>query len=198
MTARSPKIASTVLDTHYGAFEFYCFSWGKHEEDNILCLYKSTDNYPMLTRVQSACYTGEIFRSIDCDCHGQLDESLKRIAREGGLFVYMLCDGRGAGLYYKVLGLELGQTHGLDTSDAYRELGIEQDPRTYERVVEILKHLEVDSIRLMTNNPRKIREIAVNGISVVREPLEIEPTEGSRSYLVTKQRKMGHLLTNLD
>ena len=190
----APQVGSTILDTLYGVFEFFCFSWGPHEEDNILCEVKRPLSAPTLVRVQSACYTAEILRSTDCDCHEQLDESLRRIAEEGGVFVYMLCDGRGAGLYQKVLGLELGRTHGLDTSDAYSALGLPQDPRDYARVVYALRHLGVGSIRLLTNNPRKLQGLVAGGLIVSREPIEIRANPKSRTYLETKRRKMGHLL----
>lgn len=189
------KVSQTVLETIYGSFEFSCFSWGSHEEDNVLCARKPSHGAEPLVRVQSACYTAEIFRSTDCDCHEQLDESLKRIAHEGGLVIYMLCDGRGAGLYKKILGLELGRTQGLDTSDAYHALGLEQDPRHYDRVGAVLQHFGITAVRLLTNNPRKIGGLEAFGIAVTREPLEIPATDGSRPYLQTKQQKMGHLLT---
>jgi GTP cyclohydrolase II len=124
-----------------------------------------------------------------------LEESLKRIQSQGGIFVYLLCDGRGAGLLHKVRGLELGRTQGLDTSDVYRLLGLKQDPREYERVAKVLHHLNADSIRLLTNNPRKVDGLRQHGISAMREPLEIIATVHSRPYLEAKKRKMGHLLT---
>jgi GTP cyclohydrolase II len=192
------RIASTILETHYGDFNFCCFSFGQHEEDQILCLRNETGNTPPLVRVQSACYTAEIFRSKDCDCHEQLHTSLTRIASEGGMLIYMLCDGRGAGLYQKVLGLELGRTHSLDTSDAYRQLGLEQDPRTYERAVIALEHFQMNRVRLLTNNPRKIGFLRQAGIEVIREPLEIPPSAASFPYLETKRTKMGHLLSPME
>ncbi len=191
------KVSQTVLETIYGSFEFSCFSWSSHEEDNVLCARNPAHGENPLVRVQSACYTAEIFRSTDCDCHEQLDESLRRIAHEGGLLIYMLCDGRGAGLYKKILGLDLGRTQGLDTSDAYRALGLEQDPRRYDRVGTVLKYFDLTAVRLLTNNPRKIGGLEAFGITVSREPLEIPATEGSRPYLRTKQQKMGHLLSGL-
>src|SRR5262245_55064962 len=104
------ELAITTLNTHYGEFEFRCYSWSVHEEDNILVLCKAySGNWPIV-RVQSACYTAEIFRSLDCDCHEQLEVSLQRVQQEGGALVYMLCDGRGAGLLQKVRGLELSRT----------------------------------------------------------------------------------------
>src|ERR1700749_4718898 len=102
--------ARTEITTEFGTFDFHCFSWGKHEEDNILCLVKLPLPEVPLIRVQSACYTAEIFRSLDCDCHEQLERSLRMIQNEGGIFIYLICDGRGAGLLNKVKGLELGRT----------------------------------------------------------------------------------------
>jgi GTP cyclohydrolase II len=188
------RISSTVLMTHFGEFEFYVFSWSEHEEDNVLVLAKFPLGDPVLVRVQSACYTAEIFRSLDCDCHEQLEMGLRRISEEGGLFIYMLQDGRGAGLYLKVLGLELGRTKGLDTADAYAELGIEPDPRSYDRVRFVLHHFKVSTVRLLTNNPRKIGGLSQEGITVQRESAEIAATLHSRAYLAAKKEKLGHLL----
>jgi GTP cyclohydrolase II len=192
----SYQVAKTPLRTAFGDFDFYCFSWGAHEEENILCEQKTPYmSKAPLVRVQSACYTAEIFRSTDCDCHAQLAQSLRRIQAEGGLLVYSLCDGRGAGLLNKVRGLALGEERGLDTSDAYHHLGLDQDPRTYDRVVEVLHYFDMNQIRLLTNNPRKIDGLIAGGIAVEREPLEIGSTENSRPYLETKARKMGHILS---
>lgn len=186
--------AITKIETQYGVFDFYCYSWGQHEEDNILCLANIKSEINVLTRIQSACYTAEIFRSLDCDCHEQLEESLKKIQAEGGVLIYMLCDGRGAGLLNKVRGLELGRISGLDTSDAYHKLNIPQDPRTYDKVINILNDLQIKSIKLLTNNPRKVQAVESSGIKVIREPLEIKATEYSMQYLKTKTNKMGHLM----
>ncbi|WP_353222488.1 hypothetical protein [Salinisphaera sp. C84B14] len=150
-------------------------------------------NIPLI-RVQSACYTAEIFRSLDCDCHAQLAKSQRLIGDRGGYLIYMLCDGRGAGLLNKLRGMALGEKEGLDTSDAYRKLGLPQDPRSYERVSEVIKFFGFLNIKLLTNNPRKIEGLRGAGIEVEREPLEIDSTDESRSYLHTKAHKMGHLL----
>jgi GTP cyclohydrolase II len=187
--------ATTKLNTAYGDFDFFCYSWGPHEEDNILCMANLKSTTDVLMRVQSACYTAEIFRSKDCDCHEQLDASLHRIAAEGGILIYMLCDGRGAGLLNKVKGLELGRTQHLDTSEAYAALGLEQDPRHYDRVVEVIKDLKINSVRLLTNNPRKVAGLADGGIEVKRQPLEILATDSSRPYLETKALKMDHMMS---
>lgn len=192
------EVNSTKLKTKYGDFDFYCFSWGIHEEDNILCQVKSEYSEPPLVRIQSACYTAEIFKSLDCDCHEQLEASLKQIQKEGGILIYMLCDGRGAGLQNKVKGLELGRLHNLDTSDAYKTLGIEQDPREYNRTAQILQYFHINSIRLLTNNPRKLEGLKKYGIKTVREPLEIPATLHSTPYLKTKTFKMGHMMKQFD
>lgn len=188
-------VEQTTIQTKFGEFLFYCFSWGGHEEDNVLVLYNDKYEETPLLRVQSACYTAEIFRSLDCDCHAQLSKSQQMIASEGGLLIYMLCDGRGAGLLNKIKGMELGRTHDLDTSDAYRHLGLEQDPREYQRASEILSYLKILNVRLLTNNPRKIKGLKAAGIDVKREPLEIDSTVNSQPYLETKALKMGHLLS---
>ncbi len=195
MTSHEYEIESTVLSTKYGEFEFFCFSWGVHEEENILVLRNNTYKNNPIVRIQSACYTAEIFRSLDCDCHSQLSKSQELIASKGGYLIYMLCDGRGAGLLNKFKGLELGRKHGMDTSDAYGHLKLEQDPREYSKAIEILKYFSLPSIRLLTNNPRKMNSISSSGIEVTRVPLEIASTEHSKPYLETKARKMGHLLS---
>lgn len=187
--------SSTTLKTKFGEFQFHCFSWGEHEEDNILVLENDRFSGAPLVRVQSACYSAEIFRSLDCDCHAQLSKSQKLIAENGGYLVYMLCDGRGAGLLNKLRGMALGEKEGLDTSDAYRKLGLPQDPREYVRVSEIIKYFGLNQIRLLTNNPRKIEGLAGTGIAVERVSLEIDSTDDSRPYLEAKANKMGHLLS---
>lgn len=192
------QLEKTHINTSFGEFDFYCFSWGDHEEDNVLVLANPNYESVPLVRVQSACYTAEIFRSLDCDCHAQLSESQKKIAEDGGYLIYMLCDGRGAGLINKVKGMELGLTHGLDTSDAYHHLGLEQDPREYTRVVQILERFSATEIRLLTNNPRKVEGIRSSKIAVHREPLEIPSTPQSAPYLETKANKMGHMLSEFE
>jgi GTP cyclohydrolase II len=192
------ELSSTEIKTEYGDFDFYCFTFGDHEEDNLLCLLNGDLDDRPIVRIQSACYTAEIFKSKDCDCHEQLVESLDMIAEQGGLLIYMLCDGRGAGLQTKVRGLELGQTKGLDTAEAYDELGVERDPRDYSRVASVLQHFDVNMLRLLTNNPRKVRGLENEGLTVSRLPLEIPATDHSRDYLKTKTKKMGHMMEQFD
>ncbi|WP_369523976.1 GTP cyclohydrolase II [Salinibacterium soli] len=186
--------ASCRIETVYGVSQLTVFSFGPNEQDNILCLSVPTEESRPLVRIQSACYTGEIFRSLDCDCHEQLDESMRRIHAGGGYFIYMLADGRGAGLLTKVRGLALGDNEGLDTYDAYVRLGVEPDPRKYARVLSVLQHIGLSKIELLTNNPRKIEALRDSGISVDRAPLQIDPTPASAQYLEAKRTKFGHLL----
>ena len=187
--------ADCAIESIYGQSRLHVFSFGPNEQDNILCIdvLKIAPDVP-LVRVQSACYTSEIFRSTDCDCHEQLHASLGLIHEQGGLLVYMLADGRGAGLLTKVRGLALGESEGLDTFDAYVRLGKPVDPRDYSRVIEVLHALKQSSIRLLTNNPRKVDPLKQAGIGVERVPIEIEPTDASRPYLDAKRIKFGHLL----
>ncbi|WP_170970245.1 hypothetical protein [Nocardioides jishulii] len=191
--------ASCDFVSHYGSGSLHVYSFGEHEEDNILCIEVpaapdgETDVAFPLVRVQSACYTAEIFRATDCDCHEQLHESLVRVHRDGGLVVYMICDGRGAGLLTKVRGLALGDTQNLDTWDAYEALGVEPDPRDYSRVAAVLKDRGLQSLRLLTNNPRKIVGLEEVGFDVEHVSLKIDATTSSLPYLITKQRKFGHL-----
>ncbi len=189
-----PDVAHAPLNTAYGNFELYCFSWSTHEEDNVLALANKPEQAGCLVRIQSACYTGEIFKSHDCDCHEQLDSSLRKIADEGGLFIYMLRDGRGAGLLTKVRALGLLSERGLDTAEAYDALGVKRDPREYDQASSVLQHFGIRSLRLLTNNPRKVAGIKAAGIAVRRLPLEIPATAESAPYLRTKAEKMGHIL----
>lgn len=186
--------AETKFSSHYGPGVFHVFSFGEHEEDNLLAIEAGPETEVPLLRVQSACYTAEIFRSTDCDCHEQLDVSLRRVFVEGGALIYMLCDGRGAGLLTKVRGMALGISDGLDTADAYSHLGVAPDPRDYARVATVAKELGLNAVRLLTNNPRKVDGLASRGICVSREPLLIPPTAQSLPYLRSKESKLGHML----
>lgn len=192
--------ASCDFKSHYGLGTLHVYSFGPHEEDNVLCIevppVGPTPGDP-LVRVQSACYTAEIFRSTDCDCHEQLHASLEAVFAGGGYVVYMICDGRGAGLLTKIRGLSLGDSEGLDTHDAYKRLGVKVDPRDYSRVATVLHDLGVDQLRLLTNNPKKVDGLEAAGIRVDRVELQIPPTPDSWPYLFTKRAKMGHLLDAL-
>lgn len=187
------NVSQCELNTHFGLFDFYCFNYGICENDNVLVLKSKAENDIPTIRVQSACFTSEIFRSKDCDCHEQLETSLNIIDKNGGLLIYLLQDGRGAGIFLKIQGMYLSQTENLNTAQAYDKLKIPRDPREYERVIDILKYFQITKLNLLTNNPRKISGLENSGIKVHRIPLEIQPTKDSVEYLKSKKQELGHM-----
>lgn len=152
----------------------------------------------VITRVHSECLTGDVMGSKRCDCRDQLLESLKIIEKEGeGVLLYLRQEGRNIGLTEKIRAYAL-QDLGLDTIDANIHLGYKPDERDYGIAVNILNNLQVKSIKLLTNNPEKIRQLTDAGITIVeRLPLIVEPTEYSRDYIETKAKRSGHLFGEL-
>lgn len=189
------KYQQCKFKSKYGDFEYYCFNWGEREEDNILCLKSNKVVAVPFVRIQSACFTAEILRSVDCDCHEQLEYSLNLINEQGGYIIYLLKDGRGAGIYQKSMGLRISQEKHIDTAEAYEQMGINLDPRVYNRVIEVLNFFDITQLNLLTNNPRKINQLQDAGIIVDRIPIEIAPTPESLPYLKAKKSKLGHLFS---
>jgi GTP cyclohydrolase II len=150
---------------------------------------------PPLVRIHSQCLTGDVFHSLRCDCHDQLHLALGLIASEGaGILLYEQQEGRGIGLMAKLRAYEL-QDQGLDTIEANEQLGFEADYRHFELPAEILKHLGIESVRLMTNNPDKVSSLESAGIRVVERVSAAIPAEPTfERYLETKREKMGHLV----
>ena len=146
-------------------------------------------------RLHSQCLTGDVFGSLRCDCGAQLAEALERIGREGhGVVIYLRQEGREIGLANRLRAYAL-QDGGLDTVEANEALGFAADPRDYRAGSEMLRDLGLRRVRLLTNNPAKIRGLEAHGIQVVeRVPIEIEPNETNRRYLSTKRSKLGHFL----
>jgi 3,4-dihydroxy 2-butanone 4-phosphate synthase/GTP cyclohydrolase II len=151
-----------------------------------------------LVRVHSQCLTGDVFTSQRCDCRAQLEFSLRKIAKEpSGVLLYLPQEGRGIGLINKLKAYAL-QDAGLDTVEANRKLGFADDVRDYEFAAEALKALGVHSLRLLSNNPDKVQQLEQGGVRVVeRVPCRPRTSRHSKSYLRTKQKKMGHLLPGL-
>lgn len=153
----------------------------------------SSDEVP-LVRIHSECITGDVFGSCKCDCGSQLQQSMALIGKTGGILIYLRQEGRGIGLANKLKAYEL-QEQGYDTVDANLQLGLPVDDRNYAVAFQILKHMGVDVVRLLTNNPSKVTAITQYGIKVSeRIALAVEPTDDNRAYLKTKQQKLGHIL----
>src|SRR5580704_11342455 len=147
-----------------------------------------------LLRIHSQCLTGDAFHSLRCDCRAQLEIALSRISAEGrGIIIYELQEGRGIGLMNKLRAYEL-QDQGADTVEANQQLGFESDLRSYLLPGAILRHLGIKSVRLMSNNPGKVKAVEEAGITVAeRVPCIAAPLESTEAYLRTKRDKMGHL-----
>jgi len=188
--------AEANLPTQFGDFRLIVFH-NKIDNKEHLALIRGTidDGEPVPVRIHSECLTSEVFGSLKCDCRDQLHRALQYIAELGrGLVLYMRQEGRGIGLGNKIRAYAL-QELGYDTVEANHHLGFPDDLRRYDVAAAMLHHLGVRKIKLLTNNPRKIRGVQEFGIEVVeRLPIEIEPNPLNRFYLYTKAHKSGHLL----
>jgi 3,4-dihydroxy 2-butanone 4-phosphate synthase / GTP cyclohydrolase II len=194
------RTTSVRLPTAYGEFAAVAFRerlTGKHH----LALVKGEVNgaHDVLVRVHSECLTGDVFHSLRCDCGEQLDQALQQIAAEGsGVLLYMAQEGRGIGLLNKLRTYEL-QEQGLDTVEANLELGFAADARDYGIGNQILADLGLTTIRILTNNPKKISGLEGYGLTVVEQvPIETPPNSENRRYLAAKRDKLGHRLHHQD
>ena len=193
------RVATANLPTEHGDFKVFAFESVIDRETHVALVKGDLgDGENVLVRVHSRCLTGDVFHSARCDCGPQLDAAMNRIAAEGrGVLLYLNQEGRGIGLSNKIRAYEL-QDQGLDTVEANERLGFKADQRDYGIGVQILKDLGVRSMRLLSNNPRKL--VGIEGYQLsVKEwlPLEIPASDSTRRYLTTKKTKLGHKLTSV-
>lgn len=196
-TERLVRLEQTVaLPTALGEFRLNMYRSLPDQELHLaLCMGDPAGEPPPLVRVHSECLTGDVFGSQRCDCGSQLDRAMQMIAGEGrGVIVYLRQEGRGIGLEHKIRAYAL-QEAGLDTVEANQCLGFEADVRDYSPAAQMLRDLGVTSVRLLTNNPRKVSGLRKYGIVVAeRVPLVIPPIEHNARYLEAKKQKLGHWL----
>ena len=193
------RVATAGLPTDYGHFEIFAYKNQLNNETHVaLVRGKIEDGQDVLVRVHSKCLTGDVFHSARCDCGGQLEAAMCRIAKEErGVLLYLNQEGRGIGLANKIRAYEL-QDQGLDTVEANERLGFKADQRDYGIGAQILRHLGVRTMRLLTNNPRKFVGLQGYGLSISETlPLEIPASESTRRYLKTKKEKLGHRLSSV-
>jgi len=190
------RVATARLPTEYGEFRIIGYrSLTSDEEFVALVRGELRADRPTLVRIHSQCLTGDAFGSVKCDCGGQLRAAMRLIADEGsGVIVYQQQEGRGIGIINKIRAYAL-QDAGADTVEANQRLGLEVDLRRYEQCAEILLDLGLRQVRVLSNNPQKIRALKASGLEVVaRVALEVPPTDAATNYLRTKKEQMGHLL----
>jgi len=187
-------VASTILPTPFAEFRLHGFEDENGKEHVALTLGDITTDEPVLARVHSECLTGDALFSLRCDCGPQLEAAMQKIASVGrGIILYLRQEGRGIGLINKIRAYA-EQDKGLDTVEANEILGFKPDQRDYGIAVEMLQLLNVSEVRLLTNNPRKLKALSDAGVKITeRVQHRVKTTAHSHRYLATKAAKLGHL-----
>jgi len=190
-------VAIANFPSKYGSFRVVAFENNKDGKDHIMIITGNVIGAEnVLTRIHSSCVTGDVLGSLRCDCGDQVKKALQMMEEEEqGVLLYMQQEGRGIGLTNKIKAY-MYQDRGIDTYDANIVLGFPPDPRQYELAAAMLKKFNISNIRLLTNNPQKIRDLEQFGVKIKeRIPIEIPPNNFNRFYLETKKNKFGHLLS---
>jgi len=194
------EIVRVEMPTLYGNFTLIAFS-EKNTSNEHLALIKGEwkEDEPVMVRVHSSCFTGDILGSLRCDCGEQLHAAMEMVEREGkGAIIYMNQEGRGIGLLNKLKAYKL-QEAGMDTVEANLHLGFPMDKRDYGIGAQIMRHLKIKKLRLITNNPKKRAAILGYGLEIVETiPIEMKPNRYNEKYLKTKRDKMGHMILKED
>jgi 3,4-dihydroxy 2-butanone 4-phosphate synthase / GTP cyclohydrolase II len=190
------KEAEANLPTEFGTFRIVGLCSTASDEEFVALVKGEIDpEQPILVRIHSQCLTGDVFHSLKCDCGLQLQCSMQMVQEAGtGIIVYQQQEGRGIGIVNKIRAYAL-QDQGADTIEANLRLGFGVDQREYSQCAEVIRLLGARRVRLMSNNPDKLRALRNAGLEVVeRVPLEVKAKEPAFKYLLTKKEKMGHLL----
>jgi len=195
---RLEKVAEADFPSEFGCFRIYGFrssTADRAEDAVVLRMGEVACGPPPLVRIHSQCLTGDVFHSLRCDCRAQLEIALEAIAAEGrGLVIYEHQEGRGIGLLNKLRAYEL-QDRGADTVEANERLGFDSDLRGYQLPGAILQYFGINAVRLLSNNPEKVRAVENAGVRVAeRVPCIADDVATRQTYLRTKKEKMGHLL----
>ena len=181
------------LPTQYGEFQMTCFVDSNGQEHAALSVGNVADGEPVLLRLHSECLTGDAFHSLRCDCGSQLAAAMQMVQAIGrGVIIYLRQEGRGIGLANKIRAYH-NQDKGMDTVEANVALGLPIDARQYSIAAEILRYFHIQKVRLMTNNPQKIKELQGLGVEITeRIPLHTGLCDSNQRYMQTKFEKMGH------
>src|SRR3989344_1468592 len=185
------KTAEAKLPTKYGSFKVVAYE-DCNKLQHLALIRGKFDMSGVLVRVHSECVTGDALGSLRCDCGSQLEKALEVIGKRGGVLLYMRQEGRGIGLFNKIRAYNYQDT-GMDTVQANLKLGFKADARDYTLGAQMLADLGLSTIKLLTNNPRKIEGLEKYGLDIVeRIPIVIKPNKANKKYLRTKKEKLGH------